>query len=176
MSQILIDGYNLIRQVPELFCFEARSLEAAREQLLAALRRYRQYKPHAITVVFDGRSEFSERAEPFRDKGLTICFSTSAQTADDVIVRLLQHKRGETVVVSSDRAVQQAARTAGAAVLDSVTFYKKVALALAMDGTLPADDTGKTAPAHKRWATFKKGPSKRLPKKLRQNKNRTKSL
>jgi len=176
MARLIIDGYNLIRQVDELMRLENESLEAARSGLLKRLRAYRRYKPHQITVVFDGRSEFSERAEPFREGGITLCFSTSHEKADDVMIRLLQKHNPETIVVSSDRFVQQQAAAKGCAIMDSVSFYQKLILSVQMEMSGTNIEQTKPTPLHKRWATYKKGPSKRLPKKERRNKNRLDDL
>ena len=176
MTKIIIDGYNLIRQVPELMEHENESLEAGRTALLKRLRAYRQYKAHPITVVFDGKSEMSEAAVPFREAGLTLCFSTGAQTADDVILELLGKHTDDTIVVTSDRFVMQSVRAKGCAIIDSVTFYQKMMLALQMEGASFSSEDTKPKPTHKRWTTYKKGPSKRLPKAKRRNTVRLKDL
>ena len=176
MTKIIIDGYNLIRQVPELMIHEDESLEAARSALLKRLRAYRKYKPHQITVVFDGKSEMSEAAVPFREAGLTLCYSTSSQKADDVILELIGKSTDDTIVVSSDRFVLQCVRAKGCAIIESVPFYQKMMLALQMEGAGFSSEDSQPKPAHKRWSTFKKGPSKRLPKSQRRNKTRLKPL
>lgn len=176
MTKIIIDGYNLIRQVAELMRYEDESLEAARGALLARLRAYRKYKPHQITVVFDGKSEMSEAAVPFREAGLTLCYSTSSQKADDVILELIGKNTDDTIVVTSDRFVLQSVRAKGCAIIESVPFYQKMMLALQMEGAGFSTEDSQPKAAHKRWSTFKKGPSKRLPKAKRRNTVRLKDL
>ena len=51
---ILVDGYNVIRHVPELLAAERRSLASGREALLAQVRAAYQSAPHRVIVVFDG--------------------------------------------------------------------------------------------------------------------------
>ena len=52
--EIIIDGYNLIRQSSSLKRLDAQDLEQGREALLERLIAYRQVRGHPITVVFDG--------------------------------------------------------------------------------------------------------------------------
>ena len=51
---LIVDGYNVIRQWPELAMLDRTELQAGRKALLAELRGYRRAKGHRITVVFDG--------------------------------------------------------------------------------------------------------------------------
>jgi len=52
---IIVDGYNLIRRLPELREYERESLEAGRAALLQMLAAYRRARGHhRFTVVFDG--------------------------------------------------------------------------------------------------------------------------
>ena len=51
---LIIDGYNIIRQSPELLSKESQDLRWGREALLEKLAAYRRLKKHPITVVFDG--------------------------------------------------------------------------------------------------------------------------
>ena len=52
--RILIDGYNLIRRIPELREADRSDLALGRESLLEQLSIYRAEKRHRITVLFDG--------------------------------------------------------------------------------------------------------------------------
>ena len=49
--EIIIDGYNLIRQSRSLRRLDAQSLEQGREALLERLIAYHQVRGHPITVV-----------------------------------------------------------------------------------------------------------------------------
>lgn len=176
MSKLIIDGYNLIRQVPELEGKEKVSLENGRNYLISLLKQYRKYKRLEILVVFDGQPGLSEKGVPYKDGSISVCFSSGPQTADDVIALMVAGKALTTVVVSSDRTVQRAATDKGCGVIGAKAFFTKLKLALAMEGVLTEDDFPEKKPAHKRWATYKKGPKKRLPKKKRQNKSKLKKL
>ncbi|MEN8246931.1 MAG: NYN domain-containing protein [Thermodesulfobacteriota bacterium] len=56
---IIIDGYNLIRQSPELSYLDRQDLQQGREALLGMLAAYKKIKHHQITVVFDGIDAYS---------------------------------------------------------------------------------------------------------------------
>lgn len=156
---IIVDGYNLIRRLPDLRWYERESLEAGRAalvQMLAAYRRVRGH--HRITVVFDGGANATGSHGPQRAAGIDVRFSPPGQTADGVIVRLAQEGRTGTLVVSSDRAVARAAAAAGAAAASCEEFAARLeaaALAALKGGELDDEDE---RPAGK------KGTARRLPK------------
>ena len=86
--RIILDGYNVIRQWPELAMLDRGDLQAGRDALLRELQAYRRARGHRITVVFDGRERggFSETAESVA--GITVRYSKRGETADTVIARL----------------------------------------------------------------------------------------
>ena len=51
---ILIDGYNLIRQSPELSELDRQDIQLGRAALIDMLVVYKKLKHHKITIVFDG--------------------------------------------------------------------------------------------------------------------------
>jgi predicted RNA-binding protein with PIN domain len=124
---LIIDGYNLIRQWPELAMLDRADLEAGREALLRELTAYRRAKGHEVTVVFDGREQGGTTESGSRTAGLAVRYSRQGETADAVIGRLAAEGRERAVVISSDRAVSDAARRHGAACLSSSEFMERVA-------------------------------------------------
>ncbi|MGH7301204.1 MAG: NYN domain-containing protein, partial [Candidatus Rokuibacteriota bacterium] len=58
---------------------------------------------------------------------LQVIFSRPPQRADDVLVRLARQHGNGAIVVTSDRAVQDASRRAGCAVLDAAEFLAGLA-------------------------------------------------
>ncbi|NMA54345.1 MAG: hypothetical protein GX952_00255 [Firmicutes bacterium] len=117
---IIIDGYNLIRQVPALLNIESRTLEAGREALLDRLFLYKCGRGDEITVIFDGPGNRSY----FARGGIRVQFAPSADTA--VIARAAPG----TLVVSSDLEVQAGAGRRGAQVQGSVQFWQRVRAAI----------------------------------------------
>lgn len=101
---ILIDGYNVIRNVPALAAAERLSLRDGREALLAqVIARYR-HTPHRIVVVFDGDGPVeTTQALPRMSHG-QIIFTRRGELADTVIQRLAaaERERGADVVAATN--------------------------------------------------------------------------
>jgi predicted RNA-binding protein with PIN domain len=165
---IIVDGYNLIRQWPELAMLDRADLQSGREALLSELRVYRRIRGHRITVVFDGREQggFSESGESVG--GIGVRYSKRGETADAVIARLLAEGREGAVVVSSDREILGAARRYGAASLGAAEFMAKVEATriASLKGGEEEERPGKPG----------KGTARRLPKAERRMQRRLKAL
>lgn len=163
---IIIDGYNLIRQSPEMALLDRRSLQLGREALVDRLAVYKRCKPYKITVVFDGRCQSAPYDCRDRLKGIAIRYSRDDECADDVIGRMARQEKAQALVVSSDRAVMAAAESAGATVIDAAGFEDKLTMACQppRKGGQNAVETEKAG-----WVpgTRKKGPSRRLSKRNR---------
>ncbi|MFH1059638.1 MAG: NYN domain-containing protein, partial [Pseudomonadota bacterium] len=155
---LIIDGYNLIHQAPELFL--AADLGHGREALCLALNLYRKKKGHRLTVVFDG----GEEPNPVRAslKGVPVIYSGSAQKADDVIAGLARSQGAGATVITDDRELAGRCRAGGAAVIAAREFAAR--LMDTAQGWLPAADDDAQG-----WdfTTRKKGPSHREPKARR---------
>lgn len=115
----LIDGYNVIRRDPDLRAVEARGLQAGRAALLRLVAEVAERSMDVFTVVFDGAPIPGAAGPPGR---LQVIFSRPPQRADDVLVRLARQHGNGAIVVTSDRAVQDAARRARCAVLGADEF------------------------------------------------------
>ena len=170
---IIIDGYNLIRQSPELARMDRQDLQLGREALVDLLAAYKKIKRHAITVVFDGSDLPSLYGSRDRAKGIAIRYSQGGESADDLIRKMARREKSKALVVSSDREVMSAAESAGATVMDSATFEGKIAMASYMDvkGDGDGNESGGWVPT-----TRKKGPRRRLPKRKRRAKARINKL
>ncbi len=115
----LIDGYNVIRRDPELAQHEALGLEDGRAALLRLVAGAARTSGDPFTVVSDG----ARRAGGAPAGGqVQVMFSRPPETADDVLRRLASELRSGAVVVSSDRAVRDAAERAGAAAVTAEQF------------------------------------------------------
>jgi hypothetical protein len=168
---LIVDGYNVIRQVPRLQALDARDLEAGRAALLEALAAYRRTCPaNRVTVVFDGwlGGELQESRD--RYLGLTVVYSRRGERADEVIKRLLHREGRRAVVVSSDRELQTWARSAGAAWMAAAQFARQF-----LESPGDSDYSGE-AEADRSPASAKKGPARRLPKQERRRRQRLKKL
>ncbi len=169
---LIIDGYNLIRQSPYLQEIDARELEAGREALLASLALYRQSRPgHKITVVFDGWDQGGWKESRDRRAGMTIIYSRRGEKADEVIKRLLEKERSRAIVVSSDRELQDYADRVGAAWISAPQFEASHLRGAAGPGPAAEAEEAEYLPR-----PSKKGPAHRAPKRQRQRQQRLKKL
>src|SRR3989454_10836845 len=117
----LIDGYNVIRRDPDLRAHEAESLEAGRRALLGLVAHAAQAGGDRFTVVFDGAP--ASRPAPTGGQ-VEVTFSRPPEKADDVLVRLARQPGAGSAVVTSDRAVRDAAGRAGCAVISADQFLE----------------------------------------------------
>jgi predicted RNA-binding protein with PIN domain len=129
----LIDGYNVIRRDPDLAQHETHNLEDGRAALLRLVAGAARASGDPFTVVFDGARRAGGTAAGGQ---VQVLFSRPPETADDVLRRLAGELRSGAVVVSSDRAVRDAAERAGAAAVTAEQFID----ALTADDIEDADD------------------------------------
>jgi len=121
---LLIDGHNLIGQIPGLSLADPDD-EA---KLLQWLVRYHWRKKQPITVVFDpGWSPVHiSRSRP--PAGITVVYAPAGSDADKVLIdRIAHHAQPKTLtVVSSDRSIVAAAKAVGATVIRAQDFAREL--------------------------------------------------
>ncbi len=96
MALVIIDGYNVIRQVDRFMRAEANSLECGRTSLLMEVEEFGAGSGHSIVIVFDGGGypRYNERMDNDSFAGVDLIFSRRGRSADDEIVRLIDQRRG----------------------------------------------------------------------------------
>ena len=115
----LLDGYNIIKQTPDL---NRGTLE---NQRLALIRWISQSSPqgsaqNSVMIVFDGKEEFFGSHS---SGSIKVVFS-KGQSADDLIKKIVEqypHKKN-VVVVSNDKDITLYVRALGAGVLSVKEF------------------------------------------------------
>jgi len=122
----LIDGYNVIRHDPELAGIDRRNLEGGRRALLQVIARVARGSGDAFLVVFDGARPGTSAPAGGQVRAL---FSRPPERADDVLARLARQHGPGAIVVTSDGAIQAAARRARAAVVSAGAFLDRAAAA-----------------------------------------------
>jgi len=168
---LIIDGYNLIRQSPWLSPLEAQDLEAGREALVQCLADYRRQRPqHKITLIFDGWQGGGLKESRDFCQSVLVIYSRRGERADEVIKRLLAREGSRAVMVSSDRELQDFAAKVGATWVAAGEFEMHH-LRKAQTGPEREDDEL----ARPRGGA-KKGPARRLSKRLRQKQQRLRKL
>jgi uncharacterized protein len=170
---IIVDGYNVIRQSKQLRILDLRDMQEGRETLQDILVEYRKSKGHRITIVFDGTHAISPDTQRQRFRGIDILFSRNGETADAVIKRMAAREKERALVVSSDREIVSFVTSVGSATIGSRAFEDKMFQAIYC-----GENGGMEDPPETGWVptTRKKGPSRRLPKKKRRNREKTVKL
>jgi predicted RNA-binding protein with PIN domain len=106
LVRILVDGYSLLHNWPELAPGKPRHSAAARDELIRTLTLYRDAIATPLTIVFDGANAPAAAPPPPSTPELEILYSRAGQTADDIIERVAFRMRdyGEVLAVTDDYA------------------------------------------------------------------------
>lgn len=123
--RIVIDGYNLIRRIPELKEIDRTDLQEGRTVLLEMLATYRSGKGHRIMVVFDGADAVHLGGSREKIRGITVRFSPRGISADSVILDAIRKKEAD-VLVSADRVLTEAASRDGVTAVSPELFWDRV--------------------------------------------------
>lgn len=140
---LLVDGYNVIFQSPELKSLG--NLEHARERLIAALINYAALTDQQVTVVFDAHLVPGGVGHAERHDGVEVIYTAQGETADTAIERLAGKlsSMGIVFVVTADYTEQRLILGQGAYRVPPGEFWQKVRQLRAQAGTyrrdLPAD-------------------------------------
>ena len=132
LARILVDGYSLLHNWPELAAGAPRHSERARDALVEMLQQYQDAGGPPVTVFFDGAGA---RRKPKNESGssVEVLFSRAGQTADEMIERaahrFLDH--GEVLVVTDDRAERNVVGGFGGSVASCDNFIRMIGGALA---------------------------------------------
>lgn len=126
--RLLIDGYNLMHATDLFGAGElAGTLRGSREALVSFLADRLLAKERRETVlVFDAKDSPPGLADRYEHDGIDIRFARDYPDADTMIEALLEglHRAKHLTVVSGDRRVQRAARSSGAAWIDSNAWFR----------------------------------------------------
>ncbi len=132
LVRILVDGYSLLHKWPELAAGAPRHSETAREALVEMLTQYQDACGTPVTIFFDGTG--ARRSKPKNHDGgaVEILFSSSGQTADDLIERAAHRFQayGEVLVVTDDFAERDTVGGLGGSVASCANFIRMIGQAL----------------------------------------------
>lgn len=92
---ILIDGYNLIKQSSNVNYVPPDE----KFKFLNRLNKYAKKRGHQITIVFDGYDDDLK----FSSSRVKVIFSGYNKSADDLIMEISGSFKGDVLLVSSDR-------------------------------------------------------------------------
>ena len=133
LVRILVDGYSLLHNWPQLARRKPRHSAAAREELIHVLTQYRDAISTPITVVFDGAGARTSAPKVESSPELEILYSKAGQTADDVIERAAHRlsEFGEVLVVTDDYAERDTVLSLGGMASSCLNFIQTIETTLA---------------------------------------------
>ena len=108
---LLVDGYNVIFDWPDLKALAAQDLSAAREALIQILCNYQGYHQCTLIVVFDAYRVTGGAGGVQREGGVWVVYTKEAETADAYIEKVTYElgkleKERRVRAVTSDGAEQ----------------------------------------------------------------------
>ena len=132
LVRILVDGYSLLHNWPELARGRARHSAAARDALVAKLTHYRDACGTPISIFFDGSLPRGAGHKTHSSPEVEVLFSTDGKTADDLIERAAHRFQsyGEVLVVTDDVAERETVIAFGALAASCDNFIAQVNAAL----------------------------------------------
>lgn len=109
MNVLIVDGYNIIGDWPELQALRNKDLSQARDLLIDKLAEYKAYSGERVIVVFDAHLV---RGIEKKDKNhkVEVVYTRENETADERIEKLTQevkHVRNQVYVATSDYTEQR---------------------------------------------------------------------
>ena len=107
---LIVDGYNIIGDWPELKELKERDLSAARDRLIEILAEYKSYTGYEVIVVFD--AYFVKGLErKYKNYKIDVIYTKENETADERIEKLaieLSNIKTQVHVATSDFTEQWA--------------------------------------------------------------------
>jgi hypothetical protein len=166
-KHLLVDGFNLIRRDPQLSETERKNFYGAQEIFVQRLSAYGRAGGHRITVVFDGTNSPNPARHRTLKNGVEVIFSARGETADEVIVDLVERTASKSglLVATADRSLASACRSLGAGIVAPEELTQRTRPKAA---ALPPERMfGKREETAWSGHTKKKGNPRRLPKSKR---------
>jgi predicted RNA-binding protein with PIN domain len=133
LVRILVDGYSLLHNWPELAPGRPRHSAAARTELVHVLTRYQDAVGTPLTIFFDGSGAPPGVPRPEASDSVEVLFSKAGQTADDLIERATHRFQpyGEVLVVTDDHAERDTVIGFGGMASSCLSFISTVESVLA---------------------------------------------
>lgn len=123
---LLVDGYNVIFNAPELKSLA--DLEHARARLVDLLINYAALTGQKVIVVFDAHQVAGGTERETEEGGVTVIFTAEGETADSLIERRAGElaRDGLVYVVTADYAEQRVILGQGAYRMPPGEFWQRV--------------------------------------------------
>jgi uncharacterized protein len=132
LVRILVDGYSLLHNWPELAPGQPRHSEAARDELIRWLTHYQDAAGTPITIFFDGAGRRGPARAHDAPHAVEVLFSRNGKTADALIERAAHRFAafGEVMAVTDDYAERDTVIAMGGFASSCGDFIRQVGAAL----------------------------------------------
>ncbi|HWX20822.1 MAG TPA: NYN domain-containing protein [Candidatus Binatia bacterium] len=133
LVRILIDGYSLLHNWPELAPGRPRHSAAARDELIRRLTLYRDAIETPVTIFFDGNRPPAGKPAVAAPHQIEVLYSRAGQTADQMIERAAHRfaPYGEVLAVTDDLAERETVSSLGGLTSSCWNFIQTVENTLA---------------------------------------------
>ena len=133
LVRILIDGYSLLHNWPELARGKPRHSAAARDELVRILTLYRDATGTPVTIFFDGSGAARGPVAIVDAAEVEVLFSRAGQTADQMIERAAHRYQpyGEVLAVTDDHAERDTVIALGGMASSCLNFIQTIHSTLA---------------------------------------------
>jgi len=133
LVRILVDGYSLLHNWPELAPGRMRHSAAARDALIRRLTLYQDAIGTPVTVFFDGSGRPTGKPSASSKSEVEVLYSRKGQTADQMIERAVHRfgPYGEVLAVTDDHAERETVSSLGGSASSCWNFIRDVENALA---------------------------------------------
>lgn len=130
--RILVDGYSLLHNWPELAPGKPRYSAVARNELIHILTQYRDAIGTPITIFFDGAGAPTGTPPALSTPEVEVLYSKAGQTADQMIERAAHRfaEYGEILAVTDDIAERDTVISLGGNTSNCLNFIQAVENAL----------------------------------------------
>ncbi len=132
LIRILVDGYSLLHNWPELARGKPRHSAAARDELIRRLTQYQDAAGTPITIVFDGAGAPPGTPRAHSTPAVEVLSSRAGQTADQMIERAVHRFQpyGQVMAVTDDHAERETVLSLGGFASSCLNFIQTVENAL----------------------------------------------
>jgi len=132
LVRILVDGYSLLHNWPELAPGAPRHSARARDELVHVLTRYHDATGEPVTIFFDGAGAPPNTPGYEPGGAVEVLFSRAGQTADQMIERAAHRfsAYGEAMAVTDDVAERETVSGLGGLTSSCANFIRLVEDAL----------------------------------------------
>jgi len=132
LARILVDGYSLLHNWPELAPGQPRHSARAREEMIYILTRYHDATGTPVTIFFDGSGAPRGTPPAESNPAVEVLFSRAGQTADQMIERAAHrfNAHGEVLTVTDDVAERDTVTGMGGLASSCANFIRMVESAL----------------------------------------------